>query len=123
MDAQRLKHLQVRKQQIRQELAGLTDSLRDLQDQVQRRMATLREIEKQIEDSMHEPIVSEHAILRYVERVLKINLKSIENEILSEENKRIIDQVSSCKIPFKSNTFLIVKNKTVVTIMDKEKDE
>jgi hypothetical protein len=91
-----------------------------MQDQIQRRTNTLHEIEKCIEDSMHNPVVSEHATLRYIERILKIDLKKIEDDILSEENRKIIDQVSSCKIPFKDNFQLIVRNKTVTTITDKD---
>jgi len=120
MNSQRLKHLQVRKQQIRQELDDLTKALRDMQDQIQRRMNTLHEIEKQIEDSMHEPVVSEHATLRYVDRILKIDLGKIQEDILSEENKKVINEVSSCKIPFKNDYLLIVKNKTVITITGKD---
>jgi hypothetical protein len=120
MDAQRLKHLQVRKQQLRQELDDLIKALRDIQDQIQRRTNTLHEIEKCIEDSMHKPVVSEHATLRYIERILKIDLEKIEADILSEENKKVIDQVSSCKIPFKNDYLLIVRNKTVTTITEKD---
>lgn len=120
MDAQRLKHLQVRKGQLHQELDDLTKSLRDVQDQIQKRTGTLREIEKCIEDSMHKPVISEHATLRYVERILKVDLKKVEEDILSEENKKVIDQVSSCKIPFKNDYLLIVKNKTVITITEKD---
>jgi hypothetical protein len=55
-----------------------------------------------------------------VERILKVDLKKVEEDILSEENKKVIDQVSSCKIPFKNDYLLIVKNKTVITITEKD---
>lgn len=119
MDAQgqRLKGLRVRQGALQQEVNDLNIVLRQLSTQIQDKTFTLSQVKKEIEDlTTRQPVVSEHAMLRYVERVLKIDLKKIEEEILSEENKKIINQISSCKVPFKGNYQLIVRNRTVITI-------
>jgi len=65
------------------------------------------------------PQVSEHALLRYIERVLKIDINEIKNEIL---NKDVIDMVDKLggngKYPAK-NFKVVMKNNTVVTITNK----
>ena len=123
MDAQRLKRFRTKQVALQQEIAELNKTLYQLNREVEEKKIALNHIKAEIEDmTIRQPVVSEHALIRYVERILKIDLKVIENEILSEENKRIINQMSSCKIPFKEDTLLIVKNKNIVTIVDKRKN-
>ena len=40
---------------------------------------------KDLEDSMKDPIVSDHAIVRYLERVLEMDMDCLKEEILKED--------------------------------------
>lgn len=61
-------------------------------------------------------IVSEHSLLRYIERVLGIDLKEIEYKILSDEDKQIVSALGNCTYP-KDGFKLKIKDGTVVTII------
>jgi hypothetical protein len=116
MSAQPLKHLQVRQTQLSAEVDQLSKTLRDLQKQMAEKSTALNFVRKEIREITEmKPIVSEHAMLRYCERVLNMDLKKIEQELLSEKNVAIIEQIRSGKIPVGSYT-LIVKNKVIITI-------
>ena len=73
---------------------------------------------KQLQDSNKDIIVSEHALLRYIERVIGIDLKDIEDNILNEADKENIKSLGNCKYP-KDGFKLIVKNNVVTTIVTK----
>lgn len=63
-----------------------------------------------------EPKVSEHARLRYLERVKGINFKEIDAEILSQDVRKMIDTLGgSGKFPNK-NHVVVMKNNMVVSI-------
>ena len=70
---------------------------------------------KAFEANHKEPVVTEHALLRYFERVYKVDLEEIKNEILSDDVKAFINKFQSGKIPAKGCR-LIVKDRVVVTI-------
>lgn len=77
-----------------------------------------RQIRK-IQEETKDPIVSEHALLRYVERVLGIDLEAIKRSILSEKVRGYIKQLPSGKFP--GDGFrVVVKNRTVTTITTKD---
>lgn len=70
----------------------------------------------QIAERSKEPIVTEHALLRYIERVCGIDLNAIKQQILTEAVLRQIDTLDSGKFPVGTGCFAMVKNRTVVTI-------
>ncbi len=65
------------------------------------------------------PDVSDHAIIRYVERVLGLERKEIENDILSERFTKVwkICRGSHAKIPFRDGFRAVVQENRVVTIL------
>ena len=71
----------------------------------------------EIESIRQEPIVSEHAMLRWLERVKGINLQEITAEILTEKNKKAINFSKSGRyIISELGVALIFKNCTVITV-------
>jgi len=114
--AQPLKHLQVRKSQLEGELSQLGKTARDLQKQINDKTEALKIITREIQEiSNSKPIVSEHALLRYCERILNIDLKKIETELLSEKNLKLIEQFRSGKFPCEGYR-IVVKNKVILTV-------
>jgi len=65
------------------------------------------------------PIVSEHAILRYLERVNGIDVFAIEKEILSASVLKIIETLGgNGKYPLDNGYKAVIKDNVVVTIID-----
>ncbi len=61
-------------------------------------------------------IVSEHAMLRYIERVMGVDLSVVEEEILNDHNRKAIDFAPSCRIKA-GGVELVVKDRVVVTVV------
>jgi len=121
MNAQRYKHLQVRKTQLESEIAELKKSVDAQKKDLDNKVRSLQEVEKEARLVLNvKPVISEHAILRYVERVLGVDIKAIEDEILSPKIINAIETLHSGKIPFKNGMTLVVKDKTIVTINPKD---
>ena len=68
------------------------------------------------------PDISDHAIVRYFERVLGFDMKEIEKDIFSEEFVRIYRacQGSHATIPFKEGFRAVVEKGIIVTILGKK---
>ncbi len=62
-------------------------------------------------------IVSEHAILRYLERVMNVDIEQIRSLILTEDNVTLIENMGSGKYPIGNGMKAVVKNKTVVSVV------
>ena len=66
----------------------------------------------------NELIVSDHAMLRYLERVLEIDLKQIEGYILSENIKNMVSKLgTSGKFPYENGFQVVIKKNIVTTII------
>lgn len=118
-DSLSLKSLQGQRETL---MAQLKDASRECAE-ASARERQLRERLKRIEQKLKaleadaEPKVSEHALLRYLERVKGIELDTIVQEILSPSHLSIIRAAPNCTINVKGIKF-IVKNGTVVTTLD-----
>jgi chromosome segregation ATPase len=121
MNSQRHKHLQVRKTQLISEITDLNKTIDQLKKDLENKTHNLQEIEKELRLILDvKPVVSEHALLRYVERVLGVNIKKIENEILTHDVMNAIETLHSGKIPYKDGMTLVIRDKTVITINPKD---
>ena len=81
----------------------------------------LEEIKKLKEGS--KIIVSEHAMLRYIERVLGIDLKEIERRILTDEVKEQYKIVGNGRFPINDEFRALIRDNVVVTITGVEKNK
>lgn len=62
------------------------------------------------------PIVSEHAMLRYIERVYGVSLAEVADAILTPQNRNLIKFAGNCKIKAADMTF-IVREGCVVSVV------
>ena len=71
-----------------------------------------------------EPVVSEHAILRYLERVEGVDIEAIKQKILSPKVREYIDTLVSGNFPLEENNKIMirVKNRVVVSVVNKATD-
>lgn len=104
----------------------LSDASRRFNDCKQRQVSAEMRIEdmesklKTIKNySVDEPIVSEHALVRFVERVIGIPRAELIERMITKEASQLILKIGSGKIPVSSahgNYRLVVKNGIVVTV-------
>lgn len=83
---------------------------RQLEESRKRLWAIKDQVKKNIPNDI---VVSDHAVLRYMERKLKLNVQGIRDEVLSEELKRVVDKIGNCTV----NGF-VVRERTVVTYLE-----
>lgn len=102
----------------------LAEQLHQAEDE-QERSAIKQQLEQTHNDlrKLHspdgEPVVSEHAIIRWLERVKGIDLNQIRAEILEGRSSQI-RQLGSCNFKLPNGMKMVVRGHVVVTILDKQ---
>lgn len=76
--------------------------------------ANLTELEKA--SRPFEVSVSDHAVLRYMERVMQLDVESVRNSMLSERNIKMIEFAKDCRIK-QGGVELVVKDGVVLTVV------
>lgn len=112
-----LKGLQVRVAKLESEINLLEADKDSLVKTIGAKRSELNRLNQRIQAfNVSEPVVTEHALLRYIERVMGVDLKQITDTILSTQNRSAIAFSRNCKI--KTNGVeLIVKDRKVVSVI------
>lgn len=118
-----LKILQRRQAEIANELSdkrkALTETSKVVQE-LEHKLKTIHSQTKKLIDASKSPIVSEHAQLRYVERVLGIDLEEVKQKIMDSLNKDHLKQFKSGRFPLGDGKHMVVvRDRTVVTVEPK----
>ena len=118
MSAELLKKLQTRLNIAKQDLVAEKQSLRLTNQKVAQMQRQVEELEQQVKAVPMNVgvVVSEHALLRYLERVKKIDMAALVDEILDEKSKSLIDFAKGNCTVKRSDCHLVVKNNVVVTV-------
>lgn len=120
-----LKGLETRYKEIETKRNLLIKEIEEKQQQstiMRKQLVILKgQIESVKQKSDGKIVVSEHSMLRYIERVLGIDLKTIEDKILSDEEKDTVKTLGNCTYP-KDGFKIKIKDNTVVTVLTKEED-
>ncbi len=112
-----LKALQVRKSKVESEIKALRSEQSSIGAAVGLKLTELNNLNQQIAKfSLKEPTVSEHALLRYIERVFGVDMEEIKGLILTEKNRKMIDFAGSCRIKCDGVEF-VVKDRVVVSVV------
>lgn len=124
----RLKSLQTQLQEKKEELREaeerkqqIEDLRRESDEKVKKLNQTISSLSKEINGfAERELVISEHAFLRYFERVLNHNLDEIKSELLSDQMKDLVKKFGgNGKFPVNTNYgnfHLVFRNYVVVTI-------
>lgn len=86
------------------------------------RLAVAERNLKKIEEEMkklkngNKIIVSEHAILRYLERTMELDIKAIEKEILTDETLKQYRTLGNGKYPISNGCKAVIKDNVVITV-------
>lgn len=113
----KLKNLHSQKTRLELQVKSLDEERRETARKYDESLKKLKMVESQIEQHHTKEIsVTEHALLRYFERVLGFDLEEIKEKILSEELEEHIDTLVSGKFPIGDGKYAVVKNRVVITI-------
>jgi hypothetical protein len=118
-----LKHLQVRQSDVEKILSRARKQQQISGKEIQKYSTMLRDIDREItklKQKAKDPIVSEHAMLRYFERCLGFDLELVKKDILAGSMCQIIRELPNGKFPQEStagqNFRVVAKEGVVVTI-------
>lgn len=118
-DAETLKQLETRRQMLEAETAALKSDFVRAELKWTDAEKRLAGIEKKIEDIKErnsKPVVTEHAILKYLEYAKGVDLSVIAQEILSEETAKRIMMLGSGKYPIGGGMKAVVKGRAIVSL-------
>ena len=111
-----LKQLQVLEQKYKNELTVLKEEAKRLKAEIQYKQETVKEIQREITFITQEPLVTEHAIVRYFERIMNHSIRDIKNIIMPKDLIEKIKILGDGEYPV--NGFRVVCRKgAVVTIL------
>ena len=118
-----LKALRTRKAKLEQDRKALRMQVSDLQEQQGNLSKKIRSVEQQIKSlQASTPIVTEHALLRFLERGLGMDMNQLREYILTEDVAAAAKQGTPDKIlvPIEKGCKAVVRNGTVLTVVGGE---
>ena len=117
--SQELKQLQSRKSKLEVKVKDLSITAKESQQDYIKAKAQLNTVEQEIKGLADvEVIVSEHAILRYMERVMGFDLEMVRTAILSPDNLMMIKKLGAGKYPLPGGGRIVVRDNVIVSIVD-----
>ena len=114
-----LKALQVKKTKLEKELEDLEKEKNEICKGINEKKKQLSNVNSDIKQLKSNVVITEHILVRYLERIKGINMKEIQKEILDESLKKQIMTLGSGKF-YKNGFKLIVKNYSIVTVKKEE---
>lgn len=119
-DFGKLKQLKTQLNKLRDELAVLKLDVANKQRDCSTKINSIKNIEElidKLENGNKTIAVSDHAIMRYFERVKGFNIDDIKKEILSQEVKDLIDKLGGDGKYPNGEHQVVLKNNIVTTII------
>lgn len=124
-DTSELKGLRTRRNKIEDELRLLNAEIGRLSSERDAKMKIVKQITdtiQSIEKSAKGIIVSEHAIMRYIERVLGFDVEKIKAGIVADVSSKWATLGDGTYPISTSGASVVVKNNTVITVKTKSKE-
>lgn len=66
--------------------------------------------------------VTDHALVRYLERVLGIDLNEVRQKMFSDAQKVMVGALGSCVLPIGNGQAAVIKNRVVLTVLPERKN-
>lgn len=110
----RLQKEEAAKKTLSQEINALNNKLNDSKKRIQK----LKREEKNITLYSKDIMITEHAILRYLERVEGLDLQEIIHTIIPDETRKLIKEFGNGSYNVKGKYKLIIKDNALVSIVE-----
>jgi len=121
---QSLKTLQRNKKELKEDLYNLNREVNQLNKRIKEKMDKLDRVDDLIHQQTQDIKVSEHAVLRYVERVLKVDTDAIRNALLPDKVKEQALRLGSGTYPISNGILkIVIKDNVVTTCLTKDINE
>lgn len=114
--ANNLKALQTKQKDLDSQKLLLLRKKVEIQEELNKTNKKYDVITKQIEQLTKNFTVTEHALLRYLERIYNIDLNAISKKIVESESLKRYDIYGNGEYPLGNGLKMIVKDKIIVTI-------
>lgn len=122
MSASKLKTLQVQRNRLLSEIEKAEHQRDELSKKLGELNSQLEATDSEIEElKSAAPIITEHALLRYVERVMQIDLEEVKNKILASGSVVMAGDFPNGKFEIGDGFVAVVRDRTIVTIEPKSK--
>lgn len=121
MNHAELKALQVQITKAEAEHAVAQEEQRNASISADRALKKLKALKQKLADhaqSSAVPIVSEHALLRYIERIHGIDIEEVRKRILTPTTIQAARVVKSGAFPLECGGRAVIKNNTIVSIVE-----
>ena len=116
-DVRKLKQIQSQLNQLSGDAEALKIEVAAKQKEYEQKLEAVRRLKKEISKLDDETLkVSEHAIVRYFERVKGYDISEIEKEILSESVIKLVEQLGGNGSYPNENFSVVMRNYTVTTV-------
>ena len=116
-----LKGLRTRESTIKAEMDELSARRRELDKQAKSLGGRLRKVQSRIKQLQNKgPVVTEHAILRFLQRGIGIDTRQIRDEILTEDVQIMLKQELSGQVPISKGCRAVIKRGVVVSVVGGE---
>lgn len=110
--------LQAELSEVRYQIPGISSQLSDIRKRESEIQRKLSDITKRLTSLHHDaPIVTEHAVLRFLERGMGMDMEDIRNQILTDAVKGLIVSGLEGKVGISQGCTAIVRNGVVVSIV------
>lgn len=122
-DHAELKHLERRISEARTSVKAYQDQKREIEEKLKHEQGILGKLiadAEKLKKKNDKLVVSEHAILRYLERVMKIDLEEIKLKILPDKLAEPIRTMGSGTYPADTHRVKIKDNVVITILTDDE---
>ncbi|MDO4813540.1 MAG: hypothetical protein Q3988_00440 [Gemella sp.] len=119
-----LKKLQSMLASVESELNTLTIKEKQIKTEISTKKQSVNMIKQKIQalsKNSDEITVSEHAIVRYLERVMEIDMEDFVDKILPEEDKKVIKKLGNGQYSVNQGSHIVVVRNGVVMTIKKDK--
>ena len=116
---QQVKGYKTQISKLEAEVSVVKQEIKIKRDELQRKEKHIAELHAKIKKLQNKGglKVSEHAIVRYLERVKGIDMEQLENEIANDQVKELVTKFKQGTFPA-GNFSVVVKDNTVITIQN-----
>jgi len=111
-----LKQLITRSNKLRSEVKRLEKEMNESRTAYVNTKKKLEKIEEQLSKVSDNVIITEHALLQYMQRYLKIDVSKIKQNLLDKKTQTQIKTLGNGKYPTSNGHTIVVKNNVIVTV-------
>lgn len=123
MSSHQLKHLQTKRNEAEALWINAKAKAKDAQLDIEKYRNQMKGIDDEINRLRINIVVSEHAFVRFFERVLGHDLEEIKEQILPPDVMALVQGLGDGSYPVGTTHRVKIKNNTVVTVLTKDEKD